>query len=101
MATRSHRSEAPHGTRGNLCCQSRVLSIASGHQDDSGTDEDEDWEYEVIMAVDLKGRNSIGCCYYSARERTVNILSQTEYSGPEIIDSRQIPKSREVVFLIC
>ncbi|QKX55952.1 uncharacterized protein TRUGW13939_03051 [Talaromyces rugulosus] len=49
-----------------------------GRNDDNG---------EVIMAVDLKERGTVGCCYYVAQEEQLKILGDIQHGGKDIIDT--------------
>jgi hypothetical protein len=51
-----------------------------GRNDDNG---------EVIMAVDLKERGTVGCCYYVAQEEQLKILGDIQLGGKDIIDTCQ------------
>ncbi|CRG85001.1 MutS protein homolog 5 [Talaromyces islandicus] len=41
---------------------------------------------QVIMAVDLKERGTVGCCYYVAQEQQLRILGDIQLGGKDIID---------------
>lgn len=44
---------------------------------------------QVIMAVDLKERGTVGCCYYVAQEEQLRILGDIQLGGKDVIDTRQ------------
>jgi DNA mismatch repair protein MSH5 len=44
---------------------------------------------QVIMAVDLKERGTVGCCYYVAQEEQLKILGDIRLGGKDIIDTCQ------------
>ena len=52
--------------------------------------EDNDSLYEVVMAVDLKDRGTVGCCYYIAREEKLYLMEDVKNGGSEIIDTRKL-----------
>ncbi|GAD99872.1 predicted protein [Paecilomyces variotii No. 5] len=53
---------------------------------DAEQDFDEDLD-TVVMAVDIKDRGTVGCCYYVAREERIYLLSDARIADPTIIDS--------------
>lgn len=44
---------------------------------------------ERIMAVDMRDRGSIGCCYYIAANETLYLLEDIKSGGLETIDLRE------------
>ncbi|KAI9759034.1 MAG: MutS protein msh5 [Chaenotheca gracillima] len=40
------------------------------------------------MAVDVKERETVGCCYYVAREETIYLMEDMKLGGQEIIDMK-------------
>lgn len=53
---------------------------------DDEQDFDEDLD-TVVMAIDIKDRGTVGCCYYVAREEKIYLLSDARIADPTIIDS--------------
>lgn len=52
-------------------------------------DEDEnliDDSGEIVMAVDIKEKGTVGCCFYIAREERLGILSDIQFGGKDFID---------------
>ena len=49
--------------------------------------EEDDTLHEVMMAIDMRNRDTIGCCYYVAREEKLYFLSDITYGGLDIIDT--------------
>lgn len=41
---------------------------------------------EVVMAIDMKEKGTVGCCFYVAREERLSILSDVQFGGKELID---------------
>lgn len=52
--------------------------------------EDNDSLNEVIMAVDLKDRGTVGCCYYIAKEEKLCLMEDVKSGGIEIVDTRKL-----------
>lgn len=50
--------------------------------------EEEDSLSEVIMAIDMRDRDTIGCSYYVARVEKLYMLSDVRFGGLDIIDTR-------------
>lgn len=43
---------------------------------------------QVVMAVDIKERGTVGCCYYIAEEERLYILEDVEQGGMDVIEIR-------------
>lgn len=59
--------------------------------------ENEDSMDEIIMAVELKERGTIGCAYYIAREERLCMMTDISMAGLDMIDTLKIhvePTSR-------
>ena len=54
---------------------------------ENNADDTSDWEYETIMAVDVKDRGTIGCCHYIAQEEKLCLFSEMIHGDEEIVDS--------------
>jgi DNA mismatch repair protein MSH5 len=42
---------------------------------------------EVIMAVDLRERGTVGCCYYVARDEKLCFMEDVKFGGVDVVDS--------------
>lgn len=51
--------------------------------------EEDDSLNEVVMAVDLRDRGTIGCAYYIAREQKLYMAQDVRSGGIEIIETRK------------
>lgn len=49
-------------------------------------DVDDDLE-QVVMAIDIKERGTVGCCYYVAQEERLYILGDVQLGGKEVIET--------------
>ncbi|KAF1995853.1 hypothetical protein P154DRAFT_609734 [Amniculicola lignicola CBS 123094] len=72
--------------------QSRAQVRRPFQSDDNATDaqasnEDEDYLNEIIMAVDLRDRGTVGCCYYVARDETLYFMEDVQCGGVDIVDA--------------
>lgn len=56
---------------------------------DAAEDEEDEPLAERIMAVDMRDRGSIGCCYYVAAEEALYLLEDIKSGGLETIDLRE------------
>lgn len=52
---------------------------------------------EVVMAVDIKEKGTVGCCFYIAREERLSILSDAQSGGKDLIDMRELAFSKQVL----
>ena len=98
-------SMLPSRSRGaSVNTSSRAVSVASIRQEDNvqpdiGLRADIDGEFlereandslgEVVMAVDLRDRGTVGCCYYIASEERLYMMEDVKSGGIEVIDSRR------------
>jgi DNA mismatch repair protein MSH5 len=44
---------------------------------------------EVIMAVSLTDRGTVGCTYYVARDEKLYFMEDVQMGGPDVIDARE------------
>jgi DNA mismatch repair protein MSH5 len=61
--------------------------------------EDADAMNEIIMAVDLRDRGTIGCAYYVAREEKLYLMEDIKMSGLDIIDTLKIHALPTVILI--
>jgi DNA mismatch repair protein MSH5 len=45
---------------------------------------------EVIMAIDLRERGTVGCCYYVAMEERLYLMEDVKHGGLEVVQARKI-----------
>lgn len=57
------------------------------HQDEA--DDDADALNEVILAVDLRERGTVGCAYYVARDEKLYFMEDARLGGVETIEARK------------
>ena len=50
-------------------------------------DADVDLLHEVIMAVNLTDRGTVGCAYYVASDETLYFMEDVQLGGPDVIDA--------------
>ncbi|KAF2866754.1 muts domain V-domain-containing protein [Massariosphaeria phaeospora] len=60
----------------------------SGHSD--AGDESVDALDEVIMAADLRNPDTVGCCYYVAREEKLYFMEDAKFGGIDVIDALRL-----------
>lgn len=51
--------------------------------------EDEESIAEVVMAVDMRDKGAIGCCYYVAANEALYMMADISSAGLEVIDLRE------------
>lgn len=71
---------------------SEIFASANSLEDDANNQE---WEVDdsldqVIMAVDMRDKGTVGCCYYVAREEKLYMMDDVTYGGIDVIDACQI-----------
>jgi DNA mismatch repair protein MSH5 len=54
---------------------------------------------EVIMAIDMKERGTIGCAYYIARQETLCLMEDIKMGGLEIIDTLKFHAQPTVILI--
>lgn len=48
---------------------------------------------EVIMAVDLTPRGTVGCCYYVARDEKLYFMEDIQFGDVDVVDARKFALS--------
>ena len=61
--------------------------------------EDADAMNEIIMAVDLRDRGTVGCAYYVAREEKLCLMEDIKVGGLDIIDTLKLHVQPTVVLI--
>jgi DNA mismatch repair protein MSH5 len=61
--------------------------------------EDLDALNEIIMAVEMKERGSIGCAYYIAREEKLCLMEDIKMAGFEIVDALKVHVQPTVILV--
>ncbi|KAL8795248.1 MAG: hypothetical protein Q9195_002259, partial [Heterodermia aff. obscurata] len=67
---------------------STPILARSIHEQDSDEVEEDESLAERIMAVDMRNRGDIGCCYYVAQHEALYLLEDIRSAGLETIDLR-------------
>lgn len=68
--------------------------------DETQLREETDAVNEVIMAVDMRDRGTIGCAYYLAREEKLCLIGEIKMAGLDIIDTLKL-HVQPTTILIC
>lgn len=66
-------------TTADVSCEDRI-------QEDTEQNSDEDID-TVIMAIDMKDRGTLGCCYYAVREEKLYIFADARVADTTIIET--------------
>jgi DNA mismatch repair protein MSH5 len=61
--------------------------------------EDTDAMNEVIMAVDIRERSTVGCAYYIAREEKLCLMEDIKMAGWETIDTLKLHAQPTIVLI--
>lgn len=64
-----------------------VAATTEPPSDDFG--DDDDTAQEVVMAVNVTDRGSVGCAYYVAREHKLYFMEDAQLGGADIVDLRE------------
>lgn len=64
------------------------LSPLPHEADDDGGNLDEDSLNEVVMAVDIRNKGTVGCSYYVAREEKLYFMEDMKLGGTAVVESR-------------
>jgi len=84
----STRSERPVSVASSRTFASDDRSVTTTEQpahDDFGADVDQ--LNEVVMAVNLTDRGTVGCAYYVARDEKLYFMEDVKLGGADIVDS--------------
>jgi DNA mismatch repair protein MSH5 len=73
-----------------LTIQNEDDGILQENENDIQIRENMDSMNEVIMAVNMKDRGSIGCAYYVAREEKLCLMADISMGGLDIIDTLKV-----------
>lgn len=65
---------------------SATPSYPRDNLDDGASDEALD---EIVMAVDMKPRGTVGCAYYIAAQEKLYLMEDMELGGPDVIEARE------------
>ncbi|KAI4115013.1 MAG: hypothetical protein LQ345_004311 [Seirophora villosa] len=79
--------------------QQRSPETAPEQDGDVEEREDDDSLNEVIMAVDLRDRGTIGCAYYVAREEKIYMMEDIRFGGTQFIETLKLHAQPTVVLL--
>lgn len=69
--------------------RSMCVTVAENDVDIQDREESDSLD-EVIMAVDLRDKGTVGCCYYVAREEKLHVMEDVEYGGIDVIGACKI-----------
>lgn len=75
----THTDPVPETSSSSLPREDRLLDEEDGLND-------LDVLNEIIMAVDMKERGTVGCCYYVARDEKLYFMEDVKLGGVEIVD---------------
>lgn len=90
----SSRSEQPQSVASDRTFGRDDQSVAETPPQGPHEYSDDDMEMlsEVIMAVNLTDRGTVGCAYYVARDEKLYFMEDVQMGGPDVIDARKCNK---------
>ena len=109
--SRQSQSARPSSSRGPGALSTRSVSAATsrtfgGDEQDAigqgphSVEPDMETLQEVVMAVNLTDRNSIGCAYYVARDEKLYFMEDVRLGGPDIIDACESRSSPDTLLVL-
>jgi DNA mismatch repair protein MSH5 len=90
-ATAGPSRSRPQPQRGPFAdgTSTRTPTEFASHDGDDALDGDDDTLGEVIMAVDLTPRETVGCCYYVARDEKLYFMEDIQCGDVDVVDTRK------------
>lgn len=88
---RKSASQASRSLKGDQTNLSQTSSVTREQQihaeDDAGIEEreSEDFLHEVILALDLKNKDTIGCCYYVASDERLYFMGDIKLADMSVV----------------
>ena len=64
----------------------REYGVRTIEEETQETEEDDALE-DVVMAVDVRGRETIGCCYYVARDEKLYYMAEVKLADLQMIET--------------
>ncbi len=61
--------------------------------------EDADAMNEIVLAIDMKERGTLGCAYYIAREEKLFLMADIKLAGLDIVDTLKLHTSPTVILI--
>ena len=61
--------------------------------------EDADALNEIVLAVDMREKDTLGCAYYVAREEKLFIMADIKLAGLDVVDTLKLHASPTVVLI--
>jgi DNA mismatch repair protein MSH5 len=86
----SHRRQ--DDTRGPTELVDSRITSPSVREDDTTTEHEntnDDTLSEVVMAIDMTPRGTVGCCYYVSREEKLYFMEDIQIGDVNIVDTRE------------
>lgn len=89
MRRSSARSERPRSVASSRTFGGDNQSVADPEPPHDDFEPDMEMLSEVIMAVSLTDRGTVGCTYYVARDEKLYFMEDVQMGGPDVIDARE------------
>ena len=65
-----------------------VPNVPVDIEENEAAEGEEDAVNEVLMAIDMRNRDTIGCAYFTMVEETLYVLNDIKYGGIEVVEKR-------------
>jgi DNA mismatch repair protein MSH5 len=86
------RKFTSHQSGGSTPVPAQISSSPSQEEQAQESDLNDDMLTEVVMAVDLQHRDTVGCCYYAAREEKLYVMEDMVSGGVDVVDACRLWK---------
>lgn len=93
--SRSHQ-QAPRVPIVQSSSQITPSDAQQGGLDAEHDDANDDTLNEIVMAVDMTTRGTVGCCYYIAREEKLYFMEDLQIGNADVVDTRKRKLFRKV-----
>lgn len=84
-------------TRSRAQSTAQSSAAASRNFGDLDSEFSDDTLNEIVMAVDVRSRGTVGCAYYVARDETLYLMQDTSFGGPDTVEHCEFPASQSNV----
>jgi DNA mismatch repair protein MSH5 len=86
----SPSSAATGGFATNISSDGRIATGVEVDVNNGHADVDLDLLEEIILAINVTDRGSVGCAYYVARDEKLYFMEDIQLGGPDIVDSLKL-----------
>ena len=91
LATTLQKTSPPTDSVSRASSFTAQMDVRVLPEDDAAIEDREETDAisEVVMALDVRDRGTVGCCYYVAREEKLYFMEDIKFGGIELVDTRK------------